>query len=118
MKLDAFQGKCKFKDQWSETEYVVVHQVAEDIPTCEVQDNGRNVKTVHHNKLFLVATLRNDVTPLGGSKSTSDEGATQSAIVELTPLEWESEALEGTLDEALTRCLTNHSPLGWVDGIL
>ena len=33
MKLDAFQWKHKVKDQGSEAEYVVVNQVAEDIPT-------------------------------------------------------------------------------------
>ena len=31
MKNDAYQGKRKVKDQWSETEYVVVHQVADGI---------------------------------------------------------------------------------------
>ena len=36
MKLDVFQGKCKVKDQWSETEYMIVCQVAEDIPMYEV----------------------------------------------------------------------------------
>ena len=84
----------------------------------EVQDKGRNVKTVHCNWLFLVATLRGDVTTLGGNESTLNEGATWSALANLTSLEWESEVSEGTLDEALTRCLTNHTPLGWVDGIL
>ena len=85
MKLDAFQGKCKVKDQRSETEY-----------------KGRNVKTVHCNQPFLVATLRGDVTPLGGNESSSDKGATQSTLAELTSLEWEIETSEGTLDEALT----------------
>ena len=36
MKLDAFQGKRKVKDQWSEAEYVVVCQVTDDVPTYEV----------------------------------------------------------------------------------
>ena len=36
MKLDAFQGKRKAKDWGSEAEYVVVHQVADNIPTYEV----------------------------------------------------------------------------------
>ena len=36
MKLDAFQGKRKVMDQWSEAEYVVICQVADDIPTYEV----------------------------------------------------------------------------------
>ena len=66
---------------------MVVHQVAEDVPTYEVQDDGRNVKTVHCNWLFLVATPRGDVTPLGGRESTPDEGATQFTLTELTPSE-------------------------------
>ena len=36
MKLDAFQGKCKVKDRWTETEYVVVCQVTEDVPMYKV----------------------------------------------------------------------------------
>ena len=36
MKLDAFQGKRKVKDWWSEAEYVVVCKVADDVPTYEV----------------------------------------------------------------------------------
>ena len=36
MKLDTFQGKRKVKDQWSEAEYVVMHQVTDDVPTYEV----------------------------------------------------------------------------------
>ena len=95
MKLDAFQGKHKVKEWWSETEYEVVCQVAEDVPAYEVQDKGGNVKTVQHNRLFLVATPRGDVTPLGGNEFTLDEGAAQSALAKLTSLEWESEALRG-----------------------
>ena len=99
-------------------EYVVVHQVAGDVPTYEVQYDGRNVKVIHCNQLFLVATPRGDATPLGGSESASEEGATQSALAELTPLEWGSEVPESKVDEALTQCLTSHVLLGWVDGVL
>ena len=81
---------------------MVVHQVTDDIPTYEVQDDGRNVKLVHHNQLFLVATPRGDATLLGGSKSASEESATLSALAEFTPLEWESEAPESKVDRALT----------------
>ena len=49
MELDTFQGKRKVKDQWSEAEYVVVHQVTDDIPAYKVQDDGRNAKVVHYN---------------------------------------------------------------------
>ena len=79
-----------------------MHQVADDVPIYKVQDNGRNVKVVHHNRLFLVAPAKEDATPLGGSESISEEGATQSALAELTPLEWESETPESEVDEVLT----------------
>ena len=76
IKLDAFQGERKVKDWWSKVEYVVVHQVADDVPAYKVQDDGGNVKVVHCNQLFLVATPRGDASPLGGSESVSEEGAT------------------------------------------
>ena len=101
MKLDMFQGKRKVKDRWSEAEYVVMHQVADDVPMYEVRDDGRNVKFIHHNRLFLVAPTKEDATSLGGSKSISEEGVTWSALVELTPLEWESEMPESEVDEVL-----------------
>ena len=49
MKNDAYQGKRKVKDWWSETEYVVVHQVTDGIPAYEVKDEAGNVKTIHCN---------------------------------------------------------------------
>ena len=55
MKLDAFQGKRKAKDRWSEVEYVVIHQVTSDVPTYKVKDDGGNIKVIHCNRLFLVA---------------------------------------------------------------
>ena len=94
MKLNAFQEKRKAKDRWSEAEYMVVCQVADDVPMYEVRDDGRNIKITHCNRLFLVAPAREDATPLGGSESISDEGATWSALAELTPLEWRSETPE------------------------
>ena len=113
MKLDAFQGKRKAKDRWSEAEYVVVCQV-----TDEVRDDGGNIKVAHHNRPFLVAPAREDAMPLEASESVSDEGVTQSALAELTPLEWRSEIPESEVDEVLTQYLTSHVPLGWIDGIL
>ena len=58
MKLDAFKGKRKVKDWWSEAEYMVVRQVADDMPMYEVLDTSGNVKIIHHNWLFLVAPQR------------------------------------------------------------
>ena len=73
MKNDAFQGKRKVKDQWSETEYVVVCQVADGVPAYEVKDEAGSMKTVHCNQLFLVATLKEAITPLGAGASISKE---------------------------------------------
>ena len=47
MKNDVYQGKWKVKDWWSETEYVVVHQVADGVPAYEVKDEAGNIKTIH-----------------------------------------------------------------------
>ena len=49
MKNDVFQGKRKVKDRWSETEYVVVRQVADGVPAYEVKDEAGSVKTIHRN---------------------------------------------------------------------
>ena len=67
MKLGAFQGKRKAKDRWSEVEYVVTRQVANDVPTYKMKDDSRNVKVTHCNRLFLVAPVRDVATPLGES---------------------------------------------------
>ena len=73
MKNDAYQAKQKVKDWWSETEYVVVHQVADGIPAYEVKDEAGNVKTIHCNQLFLMATPVGAVMPLGASMPLSEE---------------------------------------------
>ena len=49
VKNDAYQGKQKVKDLWSETEYMVVCQVTDGIPAYEVKDEVGNVETVHCN---------------------------------------------------------------------
>ena len=72
MKNDACQGKQKVKDQWSETEYVVVCQVADGVPAYEVKDETGNIKTVHCND-FLVAAPVGAVTPLGAGTPLSEE---------------------------------------------
>ena len=108
MKLDAFQGKKKAKDRWSEV----------DMPTYEVKDDGGNIKVIHHNRLFLVALARETATPLGGGKSISYVGAARSALAELTPLECEGETSESEVESAHTQHLPSHVPLGWVDGVL
>ena len=73
MKNDAYQGKQKVKDQLSETKYVVVCQVADGIPAYEVKDETGNVKTIHHNQLFLVVASMEAVMPLGAGTSISEE---------------------------------------------
>ena len=97
---------------------MVVCQVTDDVPTYKVHDDGGNMKIVDHNWLFLVATPWGEATPLGASESLSGEDATWSALAELTPLEWESEAPDSNVDEAVTLCLTSRVLLGWVDSVL
>ena len=118
MKNDAFQGKWKVKDQWSETEYVVVCQVTDDMPAYEVKDETGNVKTVHHNRLFLVATPKEAVMPLGAGTSISEENVAQSTQAEHTLLEVENDSPEGSVDGADTLSPASRVPLGWVGGVL
>ena len=46
MKLDAFQGKRKVKNQWSKAEYVVMHQVPDDVPMYETMAGMLRLSTV------------------------------------------------------------------------
>ena len=118
MKDDAHQGKWKVKDQWSETEYVVVHQVADGVPAYEVKDEAGNIKTVHCNGLFLVAALMKAVTPLGVGTSISEENIVWSTRVEHTSLGVENDSPEGSVDGADILSLTSRVLLGWVGGVL
>ena len=49
----------------------MVRQVTDDVPMYKVSDDSVNLKVIHRNRLFLVATQRSDVTPLGASESLS-----------------------------------------------
>ena len=118
MKNDMFQGKQKVKDQWSETEYVVVCQVADGVPAYEVKDEVGSVKTVHRNQLFLVAAPKEAVTPLGAGTSISEEDIVWSTQAEHTFLEVESDLPEGSVDRADTLSPTSRVLLGWVGGVL
>ena len=44
--------------------------------------------------------------------------STQSALAELTPLEFENDKPKDPLERYLTHHLASHVPLGWVDGVL
>ena len=96
-----FREKRKAKDRWSKIEYVVVCQVANDMPAYEVKDDGGNVKVIHHNRLFLVAPTRETATLLGGGESISYVGTAQSALVELTSLECEGQMSESKVEGCL-----------------
>ena len=118
MKNDAYQGKRKVKDQWSETEHVVVCQVTDSVPAYEMKDEVGNIKTVHHNRLFLVATPKEAIMPLGAGASISEENVVRSTRAEHTSLGVENNSPEGSMDGADTLSLTSRVPLGWVGGVL
>ena len=118
MKNDTCQGKQKVKDQWSETEYMVAHQVTDGIPAYEVKDEAGNVKTVHHNRLFLVDAPVGAVTPLGVGMPLSEENIARSILAECTLLEVESDSPEGSVDGTDILSPASRVPLGWVGGVL
>ena len=118
MKNDAYQGKWKVKDWWSETEHVVVCQVTDGIPAYEVKDEAGNVKTVHRNWLFLVAIPTEATMPLGAGASISEENIVQSTLVKHTLFGVESDSPEGSMDGTDTLSPTSRVPLGWVGGVL
>ena len=118
MKNDAFQGKRKVKDWWSETEYVVVCQVADGVPAYEVKDEAGSMKTVHCNRLFLVAALKEAVMPLGEGTLISKEDVVWSTQAEHTLLQVEGDLPEGSVDGADTPSPASRVRLGWVGGVL
>ena len=118
MKNDTYQGKQKVKDRWSETEYVVVHQVADGIPAYQVKDEAGNVKTIHRNRLFLVAASIEAITPLGVGTSISEENIVRSTCAEHTSLGLENDSPEASMDGADTLSPTSRVPLRWVGGVL
>ena len=63
-------------------------------------------------------SVEGDAMPLGTDVDLSDEMSNWSTLVELTPLEYESESPADTAWEALTQCLTHGMPLGWLGGVL
>ena len=93
-------------------------QVADGVLTYEVKDEAGNIKTIHHNRLFLVAAPVGAVTPLGAGTPLSEENVAQSTLAECTLLEVESDLPEGSVDGAGTISLTSRVLLRWVGGVL
>ena len=91
-KADAFQGKRKVKDRWSEVEYEVIHQVANGVPLYEIKDPSGNLQVTHCNRLFLLATPHGEVMPLNKSENADIDVSTRSALAELTSLEVENDS--------------------------
>ena len=79
---------------------MVVRQVTDGIPTYEVKDEAGNIKTVHHNRLFLVATPVGSAMPLGVGTPLSEENVARCTLADLTSLEVESDLPEGSVDGA------------------
>ena len=56
--------------------------------------------------------------PLNKNENADPNVSTQSALVELTPLEYEKDLPKDQMERCRTQHLASHVPLGWVDGIL
>ena len=117
-KADAFQGKRKVKDRWSEVEYEVIRQVANGVPSYEIKDPSGNLQVAHRNRLFLLAIPRGEVMPLNKNENADVDVSTRSALAELPLLEFEKDLPKDQLERCLTQHLASCVPLGWVDGIL
>ena len=83
----------------------------------EVKDEAGNVKTVHHNRLFLVASPKEAVMPLGAGTSISEENI-RSTHAEHTSLGVESDSPERFMDGADTLRPSSRVPLRSVGGVL
>ena len=58
-KADAFQGKRKVKDAvGAKSEYEVICQVTNGMPSYEIKDPSSNLQVAHRNRLFLLAIPR------------------------------------------------------------
>ena len=53
LKTDAFKGKRKLKDNWSDEVYTVIRQMGENIPTFEIEAEDGKVRVAHRNRLLL-----------------------------------------------------------------
>ena len=84
----------------------------------KVCDRSGNARVVHCNRLFLVASVSEPVTPLSLDVELSEVTSERSTLVELTPLECESDSPEETMWEVLTQCLTHGMLIGWLGGVL
>ena len=83
-----------------------------------MKDEAGNVKTIHRNQLFLVATPVGAVTPMGAGTSLSEENIARSTLAECTSLELESDLPERSVDGADTLIPASGVPLRWVGGVL
>ena len=117
-KADTFQGKRKVKDRWSEVEYEVIRQVANDVPSYKIKNPSGNLQVAHRNRLFLLAIPRGEVMPLNKSENADLDVSTQSILAELTPLEVENDLPKEQVGRYLTQHLASRVLLGWVDGVL
>ena len=87
-------------------------------PDMKCNDRSENPRVIHQNRLFLVASVSEPVTPLSLDTELSEAMSEWSTLAELTPLECKSDSPEEMTWEALTQCLTCGMPLGWLGGIL
>ena len=106
------------KDWWSKVEYEVIHQVANGVLLYEIKDTSGNLQVAHRNRLFLLATPQGEVMPLNKNEDANTSVFTQSALAELTPMEYEKDLPKDLMERCQTHHLASRVPLGWVDGIL
>ena len=119
VKTETYQGKRKVKDWWDTTLHEVVCPITQGVPSYIITDATGHEKVLHHNRLFLVTSVRERGKPLCVSAhvtwsrctgTTPDESTVESSGKKEKPQEYHSPM--STLHQV------RQTTLGWVDGKL
>ena len=64
VKADSYQGRRKIKDKWESGTWTVVRSVAGSLPTYVITNEHGRTRTVHRNRLFLIASSATGAVPV------------------------------------------------------
>ena len=75
LRTDAFKGKRKLKDNWSDEVFTIVRQLHPRVPTFEIRSEEGNLRTAHRNRLLLYEPpLAAEESKERGKDAAADDG--------------------------------------------
>ena len=117
VKADAWKGKRKIKDRWEEETWEVVHQIAADVPSCEVMNQCGQSQVLHQNWLLLIAS-EIGIPLCMGSHHTWDR-CTSPTPCKTTSVGGEKRRMpQEESGKVVTQWPTSKASLGWKNGKL